>query len=149
MSSGSQRNGRPIVPGEAAGTALVLQQPLSLAGGMSLETGRIVDVHAPQCGALIAGQVLVMPVGRGSSTSSSVLAEAIRIGVAPAAIVLRDVDQILALGAIIARILYGRICPILQADPADFDAIRTGDQITIRQDGTFMTEPISNAADSA
>jgi predicted aconitase with swiveling domain len=129
--------------------ALVLQQPLSLAGGMSLETGRIIDVHAPQHGAVIAGKVLVMPVGRGSSTTSSVLAEAVRIGVAPAAVVLRDVDEILALGAIIGRILYGRICPILQADPADFDAIRTGDRITIRLDGTFITEPGSAAPDSA
>jgi hypothetical protein len=137
MSSGSLHRGRPIVAGEADGTALVLRQPLSLAGGMSLETGRIIDVHAPQHGAMVAGQVLVMPVGRGSSTTSSALAEAIRIGMGPAAIVLRDMDQILALGAIVARTLYGRVCPILQADPVDFEIIRTGDHIEIREDGTF------------
>lgn len=141
MTSGSPRRGRPIVAGEADGTALVLKLPLSLAGGMSLETGRVIDVHAPQHGALIAGQILVMPVGRGSSTTSSVLAEAIRVGVSPAAIILRDVDEILAIGAIVARTLYGRTCPILQADPADFETIRTGDRITIREDGTFTIEP--------
>ena len=44
-----------------------------------------------------------MPSGRGSSSSSSVLAEAIRAGTAPAAIVLGEADPILALGAIVAR----------------------------------------------
>ena len=139
-SSGVQRNARPLVPGEAAGTALVLRQALSLAGGMSLETGRIIDVHHPQLGALVADQVLVMAVGRGSSTSSTVLAEAIRLGIAPRAIVLREVDQILALGAIVARTLYGRVCPIVVADEAAFSSIATGDRVTISTDGSFVVE---------
>ena len=148
MSSGSLRRGRPIVAGEADGTALVLERPLSLAYGMSLETGRVIDIHAPQHGAMLAGQVLVMPVGRGSSTASSVLAEAIRVGLAPTAIVLREVDQILALGAIVARTLYGRVCPILVAEPDDFESIRTGDRVTIRVDGTFTIEPVEVARDA-
>ncbi len=139
--SGKVLRGRPIVAGTADGPALVLRQPLSLAGGMSLKTGQIVDVHAPQIGAVVTGRVLVMPVGRGSSTTSTVLAEAIRLGIGPSAIVLPEVDQILALGAIVARELYGRICPILQADPADFEGIRTDDWISIRDDGSFSVRP--------
>lgn len=139
--SGKVFRGRPIVAGTADGPALVLRQPLSLAGGMSLETGQIVDVHAPQIGAVVTGRVLVMPVGRGSSTTSTVLAEAIRLGIGPSAIVLPEVDQILALGAIVARELYGRICPILQADLADFESIRTDDWISIRDDGSFSVQP--------
>jgi predicted aconitase with swiveling domain len=73
----------------------------------------VIDVHHPQRGALLTGRVLVMPAGRGSSSSSYVLAEAIRAGTAPAAIVLRDVDPILALGAIVARELYGSRVPVL------------------------------------
>lgn len=137
---GSVHKGHPIVAGAADGTALVLQQPLSLAYGMSLETGRVIDIHAPQLGTLLTGRILVMPVGRGSSTASSVLAEAIRVGVSPMAIVLGEVDQILALGAIVARTLYGRVCPILLADPADFGSIQTGDRITIHVDGTFTVK---------
>jgi hypothetical protein len=142
-----QHQGHSIVAGEADGTALVLQEPLSLAFGMSLETGRVADVRAPQLGALIAGQILVMPVGRGSSTASTVLAEAIRLGVGPLAIVLREVDEILAIGAIVARTLYGRVCPILVADAADFDTIRTGDRIRICTDGTYTIEPAEAASE--
>lgn len=146
MSAQRRPEGHSIVAGEADGTALVLQEPLSLAFGMSLETGRVADVRAPQLGALIAGQILVMPVGRGSSTASSVLAEAIRLGVGPLAIVLREVDEILAIGAIVARTLYSRTCPILLADAADFDTIRTGDRITIRTDGTYTIQPAEAAS---
>lgn len=145
MNAESRHEGRLIVAGEADGTALVLQEPLSLAFGMSLETGRVADVHAPELGALIAGQILVMPVGRGSSTASTVLAEAIRLGVGPMAIVLREVDEILAIGAIVARTLYGRVCPILLADTADFGTIRTGDRIRIRADGTYTIAPAEAA----
>jgi len=105
--------------------------------GFSLETGRITDIHSPQRGASVAGHILVMPNGRGSSTTSTVLAEAIRRGVGPIAIVLLEMDEILALGSIVARTLYARVCPILLASPTDFESILTGDRIVIRADGTF------------
>jgi predicted aconitase with swiveling domain len=70
-----------------------------------------------------------MASGRGSSSSSSVLAEAIRAGTAPAAIVLSEPDPILALGAIVARELYGRTIPVVVAPEA---ALRTGELVTIR-----------------
>ena len=83
------------------------------------ETGDIIDVRHPQHGANVAGRILVMPSGRGSSSSSSVLAESIRAGTAPAAIVLGEADPILALGAIVARELYGKVTPVVVAtDPS-------------------------------
>jgi uncharacterized protein len=69
-----------------------------------------------------------MPSGRGSSSSSSVLAEAIRAGTAPIAIVLFEPDPILALGAIVARELYGRTIPIV-ASPKP--GIRSGEVVTV------------------
>jgi predicted aconitase with swiveling domain len=42
-----------------------------------------------------------------------VLAEAIRAGTAPAAIVLLEADPIVALGAIVARELYGVSVPVV------------------------------------
>jgi uncharacterized protein len=104
---------RTLVAGEGEGDALVLDEPLSFWGGVDPATGDIVDVHHPQRGANVTGRVLVMPSGRGSSSSSSVLAEAIRVGTAPAAIVLAEPDPILALGSIVARELYGRGVPIV------------------------------------
>jgi len=46
-----------------------------------------------------------------------VLAEAIRAGTAPAAIVLRESDPIVALGAIVARELYGIEVPVVLGRP--------------------------------
>jgi uncharacterized protein len=116
-------DGRTLVPGTAEGRALVLDEPLSFWGGVDPETGDITDVRHPQHGASITGRILVMPSGRGSSSSSSVLAESIRAGTAPAAIVLGEADPILALAAIVARELYGKTTPVVvAADPS----LRTG-----------------------
>jgi predicted aconitase with swiveling domain len=120
---------RTLVAGEARGPALVLDEPLSFWGGVDPATGDIVDVHHPQRDANVAGCVLIMPSGRGSSSSSSVLAEAIRAGTAPVAIVIGESDPILALGAIVARELYGRTIPVVVAPTL---AVRTGDVLTVR-----------------
>jgi predicted aconitase with swiveling domain len=120
---------RTLIAGTARGGALVLEEPLSFWGGVEPSTGRVIDVRHPQRGANVSGRVLVMPSGRGSSSSSSVLAECVRAGTAPAAIVLAEPDPILALGAIVARELYGRSIPIVVADAAD---VRNGLELTVR-----------------
>jgi predicted aconitase with swiveling domain len=125
---------RLLVAGEAAGIALVLDEPLSFWGGLDAASGAIIDRHHPQRGDVVSGRVLVMPAGRGSSSSSSVLAEAIRAGTGPVAIVLRTADTIVALGAVVARELYGRVCPVVVA-PGAADGIATGDLIAISPDG--------------
>jgi predicted aconitase with swiveling domain len=93
----------------------VLTAPLSFWGGLDPHTGRIIDVHHPQHGAVLTGKVVVMPAGRGSSSSPTVLAEALRLGTGPAAIVLDRADPIVWLGAYIAELLYGISCPITVA----------------------------------
>jgi uncharacterized protein len=123
--------GHTLVPGRARGVAIVLDEPLSFWGGLNPDTGRIIDAHHPQVGAEIAGHVLVMPAGRGSSSSPSVLAEAIRAGHGPAAIVLRDPDPIVALGAIVAVELYGIAVPVVVGDPAGYRAIVTGAMVSV------------------
>jgi predicted aconitase with swiveling domain len=104
---------RVLVPGRGRGPALVTEEPLSFWGGVDISTGRIVDRHHPRFGDVVAARVLVMPAGRGSSSSSSVLAECIRVGTAPAAIVLQEPDPILVVGAVVARELYGRSIPVV------------------------------------
>jgi predicted aconitase with swiveling domain len=119
---------RTLVAGSATGPALVLETPLSFWGGIDPATGLVIDAHHPQHGANVVGTVLVMPSGRGSSSSSTVLAEAVRAGVAPAAIVLHEPDAIVALGAIVARELYGVNVPVVVAtEPISTGAIVTVD----------------------
>lgn len=102
--------------GTARGEVLHLDEPLSLWGGVDPETGSIVEKGHPQHGATLAGRILVMPHGRGSSSSSSVLAELLRTGRGPAGIVLRSPDPILVIGALVARALYDAMCPVLVTD---------------------------------
>jgi predicted aconitase with swiveling domain len=110
----------------------VLGEPLSLWGGIDVETGRIVDRSHPDRGACVSGTILVMPGGRGSSSSSSVLAEALRRGTGPAAIVLAAPDPILTVGAIVAASLYGLHCPIVVCD---IGGLATGVRIRVCADG--------------
>jgi predicted aconitase with swiveling domain len=132
--------GRALVSGRAAGTALVLDGPLSLWGGLDAESGAIVDRRHPQLGMIVTGRVLVMPAGRGSSSASSVLAEAIRLGTAPAAVLLRDADAVLVIGALVGTGLYGRSCPIVVVDATEHAAIATGDTVVVETDGTVRVD---------
>jgi predicted aconitase with swiveling domain len=101
-----------LVPGPAAvGNGLVLSAPISFWGGVDPKTGRIVDVRHPEHGVEIGGSVLFLPGTIGSSSASAVLLELVRAGMAPAAIVLHELDAILLLGLIVAREMTWR-CPI-------------------------------------
>lgn len=120
-------HGEFLCEGSASGQALKLAEPLSFWGGLDSSTGEIIDHSHPNHGENMAGKVLVMQRGRGSSSSSSVLAEAIRAGTGPIAIVLCETDAIIVLGALVAADLYGKHCPIVVAPPALFERIHSGD----------------------
>jgi predicted aconitase with swiveling domain len=108
------------------GRAVVLDEPLSLWGGMDPASGELIDAHHPQRGASLAGRIVVMPAARGSSSSASVLAEAVRAGVHPTAFLLGEPDLILAIGAAVAEELYGSRIPILVIGPDERTEITDG-----------------------
>jgi uncharacterized protein len=122
------------------GTALVLDEPLSLWGGMDSATGDIIDAHHPQRGANVAGRVVVMPAARGSSSSASVLAESVRAGTAPAAILIGETDLILAIGSAVADELYGRKVPVVVIGPEQLADIGDGNRVRIDDDGSVTVE---------
>jgi predicted aconitase with swiveling domain len=111
--------------------ALVLDEGLSLWGGMDPATGDLIDVHHPQRGANLTGRVLVMPNGRGSSSSASVLAEAVRAGTAPAAIVLAEPDLILSIGSAVAEELYGVRVPVVVVSAERLAVISDGEVLPL------------------
>jgi uncharacterized protein len=123
-----ERSGTFQLAGEAEGQALVFSQPLSFWGGIDAETGEIIDHSHPGLGQSVAGKILVMPSGRGSSSSSSVLAEAIRRGTAPAGILMEWPDPILAVGAIVAEFLYDIRMPLVVCE---IGGIVSGDRVVI------------------
>jgi hypothetical protein len=129
--SGNAADGRTLFAGSARGRVVRLDEPLSLWGGMDPATGRVIDRRHPQFGQNVAGRIVLMPSGRGSSSSSSVLAEAVRAGTAPAAVVLLVPDPIVALGAVVAAELYGRRVPVVVVDETAYRSIRTGDEVVV------------------
>lgn len=105
-----------LVDGDASGVAAILDEPLSFWGGYDSVTGTIVDRSHPQRGESLAGKVVVMAHGRGSSSSSAVIAEALRLGTGPAAFVLSEPDSIIVTGVLVARLLYEVECPVVVAE---------------------------------
>jgi predicted aconitase with swiveling domain len=132
--------GRSLVAGSAEGVALVSKEPLSFWGGVDPRTGDIIDRRHELSGANLAGKIFVFPQGRGSSTSSAILLEIIRAGVAPAAIINLTVEPILALGAIIADELYHHTVPVIVLPEDAFHSIEEGDYVSIATDGTITVE---------
>jgi len=130
-----------LVAGEASGSVFVLDEPLSFWGGLDPETGTIIDERHPQRGENVSGRVLAMAYGRGSSSSTGVLAEAIRLGTAPAAIVMTEPDMIVALGAMVANEMYGASCPVIVVGTSVFEILTTGTRIEITNGGTSIGIP--------
>ena len=133
--TGVELEGRVLVGGAGAGGVLRLEEPLSFWGGVDPVTGRIIDRRHPRRGESVAGRVLVMPYGRGSSSSSSVLLEGVRLGTAPAAVVLRELDGILALGAAVARELYEQAPPVVLLEAADWEVLDEGAEVSVDLSG--------------
>lgn len=119
--------GLVLHPGEARGQVLRLDQPLSFWGGTSPE-GMIIDQRHSQYGVSLSGRVLAMTSGRGSSSSSSVLAEQLRTGCGPAAVLMTEPDAIIALGAIVAAELYAIRVPALVITKDDFASLSSGEE---------------------
>lgn len=124
--------GRTLHWGRAEGPLLRLDTPVSFWGGVDL-AGRIVDGHHPQCGQSVTGTVLAMSSGRGSSSSTAVLAEQIRVGTAPAAVVLAECDTILVIAALVAAELYDVAMPVVLVSAEDLAMLRAG-RVSVRAD---------------
>ena len=133
-------HGRVVIAGEGAGELLAAGQPLSFWGGYDQRTGEIIDRRHPLSGRIAAGCVLALPNTVGSSTTTAVLLEAIRAGMAPAAILTTGTDNFLALAAIVAHEMYGRTIPIVALDEAQFGKLHTGSKAQVRMDGSVLLD---------
>jgi len=120
-----------LVPGAASGPILRLDEPLSFWGGLDSATGTIIDRLHSQRGANVAGRILMMPGGRGSSSGSATLAEALRLGKGPAAILMLEHDAIVVVGAMVAAELYGLSCPVALVDTRDWKRLAASSSLTL------------------
>ncbi len=112
-----------MVPGRAAGIALVSEAAIGFLGGVDPDTGVVVEAGHPLAGQSVAGRVLVFPQGKGSTVGSYTIYRLARAGRAPAAIVNAESEAIVAVGALIAGI------PMV--DMVDISLLRTGMRVEI------------------
>lgn len=128
--------------GGAQGPVLALDEPLSFWGAFEPRTGVILDVHHPQRGRCVTGTILLMRESRGSGSAPGAIAEAIRLGTAPAAIILIAPDVNLAIGAEVAETLYGKCCPVLAVAAADYQTLAMARHLRIQAGGAIAIETV-------
>ncbi|HEX2153164.1 MAG TPA: DUF126 domain-containing protein [Acidimicrobiia bacterium] len=104
--------GHSLVDGVGRGPVLFLSEPISFWGGVDPASGVIIDSRHPEVGSKVSATVTVVSHGRGSSSSSSVVAEMIRLGTAPAAMIVGEPDMMIVVGSLVAAELYGKVMPV-------------------------------------
>ncbi len=118
--------GRKVAKGTAEGEALVSTEGISFYGGVDPETGIVAEKGHPLEGQSVTGKVLVFPTGKGSTVGSYVIYDMSKRGTAPAAIVNKEIETIIAVGAIIS----GVPC----VDRIDIEKIKNGDRVRVDGD---------------
>lgn len=112
-----------VLVGGRASTSPLLRTSVGLSfwGGVDPSTSLVVDRTHPLYGETLREKILAIPNGRGSCTGSQVVLELILNGIAPRAMILRQPDSIVALGAIVAKELFDMSIPIVSIGERRFD----------------------------
>ena len=100
----STLKGRTIAKGKAEGEVLYTTEGISFFGGVNPDTGIVAESGHPLEGVCITGKVLVFPQGKGSTVGSYALYRMKKQGTAPLALVNKECETIVAVGAIISEI---------------------------------------------
>lgn len=116
------------------------QEGLSFWGGVDPQTGVILDTHHPQYGECVAGKFLLMPSSRGSCTGSAVLLGLALAGHAPAALVFREAEDVLTLGAIIANNMFEANIAVSRLNPEAYRALSNESEAVLRDDTLYATD---------
>jgi hypothetical protein len=122
--------GRTISPGKTEGEALVSKEPIGFYGGIDPKTGVVIEKGHELEGRCVKDKILVFPCGKGSTVGSYVIYGLKRNGVAPAAIINRETETIVATGVILAGI------PCV--DGIDIEKIKTGDKVRVDADSAAV-----------
>lgn len=129
---------RVLVTGQASADVVASRQMLSFWGGVDPATGTVIDHRHSLCGESIANRVVVLPKGKGSSTGSYVLLDAWVAGTGPAGILLNQVDEIIALGAVVHEEFNGPAVPVFVLDDEAFEQVLAARSVELKPDGTVI-----------
>lgn len=131
-------SGHIIIPGTGAGKILTTDEGLSFWGGVDPLSGIVIDTHHPLCGQSIAERVLVMPTTRGSCSGSGVMLDLALNGIAPAAFVFREAEDVVTLGAMIAAQMFDRHVPIVRLNAGAFAVAKVGCDAVLTEDALVV-----------
>ncbi|MFD1383223.1 aconitase X [Rhodanobacter aciditrophus] len=143
---------RKMVAGETQGSLLCSQEGLSFWGGVDSASGKVVDAHHPLHQQSLAGKLVMLPTSRGSCTGSGVLLELIQNGNAPAALIFREAESVLTLGALVAHYVFDLSLPVIRLSALEFDLLSQQTSAHIQSDrilfegGEIGLEPASEGA---
>jgi predicted aconitase with swiveling domain len=128
----TELKGRGVAKGIREGEALVSPGAMVWSHGIDPATGVIVDKGNPLYGLCVREKVFFYPQGKGSTASTYWLLETIRCGHSPAAILNHETEIIIASGALLGRLLYGKVLPIVdRLEPDPLVVIETGDWVEV------------------
>ncbi|HNZ87791.1 MAG TPA: DUF126 domain-containing protein [Methanofastidiosum sp.] len=119
-------NGRKISKGTAEGEVLKSTSPISFLGGVDPKTGIVMDKNSNAFGKSIKDKIFVFPMGKGSTVGSYVIYQLKKNGAAPLAIINKEAETIVSVGAIISDI------PMV--DKVEIDSIEEGKKIRVNGD---------------
>lgn len=124
---------RKISKGIAKGEVIITKESLSFLGGVNPDEGTVVDTKHELYGRRIAGKVLIMPSGKGSTVGSYVIYQMAKNNMAPLAIVAVEAEPIIATGAIMAGI------PMVDRPEDDvLNLLNDGDLVEIDADSGLL-----------
>jgi len=132
MSQEKKIEGRTISPGKARGDVLASKEPIGFYGNVDLETGEFIEQGHELEGKNIADKVLIFPKGKGSTVGSYVIYGLKKNGKAPAAIINKETETIVATGAILADI------PCIDHLKVPLNKFKTGQQVEVDAEAGFV-----------
>ncbi len=134
--------GKPIVKGRASGTALITKIPMNFTASftkpknlMPFWRSLVQDNKHDLFNKNIKGSVFVYPATIGSTYTGMILLELMNQGAGPAAIIVQNVDPLMAAGPILADVWFGKGIPVIEYPSEDiFDIIKTGALVEVNGD---------------
>jgi predicted aconitase with swiveling domain len=118
-----QLKGRLISKGKGEGEALVTTQPISFYGGVDPNTLVVIEKVHELKWQRVKDKILVFPTGKGSTVGSYTLYRMKKNGTAPAGMINKECETVVAVGAIISEI------PCV--DKIDISKIKTGAKVIV------------------
>ena len=140
--------GRPLIPGEVDGSAMVSRigfntytsYKLNMVGGVTDKAICTDGDNKDLYGKEITGAILCLPQTIGSTTGGFVLMGVAKMGLAPKAMLFANHVDSLALGGLIMADVWidKQVIVIDLLGQKFLDATKTGDPISVHEDGTVQ-----------